>query len=488
MPKRFSLNLLVLFYTLDILLTGGVLRLAGIARHRLPYGEPFPVRETQLPLGAFLMVAVIWSLCFFLLSVYDANRVIHAVDEFQRVAAGIALATFVFAGAIYLAHYRVPRLLFLYFFAGDLTVLLGYRAIVRVVHRLRNRVRPHYTTRVLIVGAGSLGRDVAQALGEYGWAGLHVAGFLDDDPHKQGRQVAGPSTALRRGSGQGSGRSFPVLGNLDQAGEIVQAHGVDEVIIALPMKAHNRLANLVAELWKLPVRIKVVPDYSALVFTRATFESLGDVPLIGLREPAIDDFHRFIKRLFDLILGAALLILLSPLLAIIALLIRLDSEGPVIFKQQRIGENGRLFGMYKFRSMVPDADERLEEIVQTTPDGAIVHKIKDDPRVTRVGRMLRQFSLDELPQLFNVLKGDMSLVGPRPELPWLVEKYEPWQRQRFSVPQGITGWWQVNGRSDKPMHLHTEEDLYYIQNYSLWLDLQILWRTVGAVLKRRGAF
>jgi exopolysaccharide biosynthesis polyprenyl glycosylphosphotransferase len=472
MPKRFSLNLLVLFYILDILLTGGVLRLAGIARHRLPFGEPFPVRETQLPLSAYLMVAIIWSLCFFLLSVYDANRVIHAVDEFQRVTAAIALATFVFAGAIYLAHYRVPRLLFLYFFAGDLTVLLGYRAIVRIVHRLRNRVRPRYTTRVLIVGAGTLGRDVAQALGEYGWAGLHVAGFLDDDPQKQGCQVAG----------------FPVLAGIDRACDIVQSHQIEDVIIALPMKAHTRLANLVAELWKLPVRIKVVPDYSALVFTRATFESLGDVPLIGLREPAIDDFHRFIKRLFDLILGVVLLILLSPLLALIALLIRLDSEGPVIFKQQRIGENGRLFGMYKFRSMVPDADERLEEIVQTTPDGAIVHKIKDDPRVTRVGRMLRQFSLDELPQLFNVLKGDMSLVGPRPELPWLVEKYEPWQRQRFSVPQGITGWWQVNGRSDKPMHLHTEEDLYYIQNYSLWLDLQILWRTVGAVLKRRGAF
>lgn len=223
-------------------------------------------------------------------------------------------------------------------------------------------------------------------------------------------------------------------------------------------------------------------------FTRATFESLGEVPLIGLREPAIDDFHRFIKRLLDIVLSSVLLVLLSPALAVIAVLIRLDSDGPVIFRQQRVGENGRLFAMYKFRTMVPDADSRLDEIVRATSNGDVIHKVKDDPRVTRLGRVLRQFSLDELPQFFNVLKGDMSLVGPRPELPWLVEKYEPWQRKRFSVPQGITGWWQVNGRSDKLMHLHTEEDLYYIQNYSLWLDLQILWRTISAVLKRRGAF
>ena len=351
-------------------------------------------------------------------------------------------------------------------------LLLGYRTLVRLLYRVRNRVRPADATRVLIVGAGSLGREVARALDAYRWAGLQVVGFLDDDPEKQNQRVEG----------------FPVLGTLNQAGEVVRAQRVDEVIIALPMKAHKRLVNLVAELWEHPVRVKVVPDYSALVFTRATFESLGDVPLIGLREPAIDDFHRFVKRLFDLVFTLLLLIPLLPVMGIIALLIRLDSPGPIIFKQQRVGENGKLFWMYKFRTMVPDAEARLKEVIRTTPDGAIIHKVKDDPRVTRLGRVLRQYSLDELPQLFNVLKGEMSLVGPRPEMPWLVEQYEPWQRQRFSVPQGITGWWQVNGRSDRPMHLHTEEDLYYIQNYSLWLDLQILWRTIGAVLKRRGAF
>jgi lipopolysaccharide/colanic/teichoic acid biosynthesis glycosyltransferase len=160
----------------------------------------------------------------------------------------------------------------------------------------------------------------------------------------------------------------------------------------------------------------------------------------------------------------------------------------VIFRQQRVGENGKLFWMLKFRSMVPDAEAYLDEVVERTEDGRIIHKKQDDPRVTRIGRFIRATSLDELPQLLNVLKGEMSLVGPRPELPWLVEQYEPWQCKRFAVPQGMTGWWQINGRSGKLMHEHTDEDLYYIQNYSLLLDIQILSRTLGAVLKRSGAF
>jgi lipopolysaccharide/colanic/teichoic acid biosynthesis glycosyltransferase len=144
--------------------------------------------------------------------------------------------------------------------------------------------------------------------------------------------------------------------------------------------------------------------------------------------------------------------------------------------------------MYKFRSMVDGAEERFGEMIERTPDGRIIYKLAGDPRITRIGPLLRTFSLDELPQFFNVLKGDMSLVGPRPEMPWVLDIYDHWQFKRLTVPQGITGWWQVNGRADKIMHEHTEEDLFYIKNYSLLLDIQILWRTIGAVAKRRGAF
>ncbi|MGB3713292.1 MAG: sugar transferase, partial [Candidatus Promineifilaceae bacterium] len=169
-------------------------------------------------------------------------------------------------------------------------------------------------------------------------------------------------------------------------------------------------------------------------------------------------------------------------------LIKLDSPGPVLFKQRRVGENGRLFTMYKFRSMIDGAQDMQHKLTETNEQGEILFKSEGDPRITRVGRFMRRTSLDEIPQLINVLKGDMSLVGPRPELPWLVDFYKPWQRKRFAVPQGITGWWQINGRSDRPMHLHTADDLYYIQNYSVWLDLYILFKTVLVVLRGTGAY
>jgi lipopolysaccharide/colanic/teichoic acid biosynthesis glycosyltransferase len=176
------------------------------------------------------------------------------------------------------------------------------------------------------------------------------------------------------------------------------------------------------------------------------------------------------------------------LMGLIALAIRLDSPGPVFYRSRRIGENGRIFNMIKFRTMVQNAEQLLQQVSLKDEAGRPIYKRRDDPRVTRVGRILRRASLDEFPQLLNVLRGEMSLVGPRPEMPELVEKYDLWQRRRFSVPQGVTGWWQVNGRSDKPMHLHTEEDLYYVQNYSLWLDLHILMRTIWAVVRGKGAY
>ena len=202
----------------------------------------------------------------------------------------------------------------------------------------------------------------------------------------------------------------------------------------------------------------------------------------------LNGYQRTIKRLIDISFGIVLLLAAAPAFLVIALIIRLDSHGPVFFRQLRVGERGRLFSIIKFRTMSVDAEKRFHEVVRSTADGQLVHKHNDDPRVTRFGRLLRRTSLDEMPQLFNVLVGDMSLVGPRPELPILVEKYEPWQRERLMVPQGMTGWWQVNGRSDKPMHLNTQDDVYYVRNYSLLLDLQILLKTVWVVLRGKGAY
>jgi len=347
-------------------------------------------------------------------------------------------------------------------------LLVGLRIFLRLGFHLQGG-HHHNTRRVLVIGAGKVGQEVAAMIREYVWAGLELVGYLDDDPRKRNN-------------------GLPVLGALEDAPRLVKELAIDEVVVALPLRSHERLAAVTYALQQVPVNIRVVPDYFNLVFLRASVEDFGGMPLITLREPALTEFQRAVKRVFDLMMGTVLTVFGLPLMALIALAIKLDSPGPIIFRQQRVGENGKLFLMYKFRSMVDGADERHNEVIQRASDGAIAHKWPDDPRVTRLGRFIRAFSLDELPQLFNVLKGEMSLVGPRPEMPWLVEEYEEWQLKRFTVPQGITGWWQVNGRADKPMHKNTEEDLFYIKNYALFLDLQILWRTIGAVLKRRGAY
>lgn len=198
--------------------------------------------------------------------------------------------------------------------------------------------------------------------------------------------------------------------------------------------------------------------------------------------------QRRMKRAFDIAVSSFVLFMVLPVMATIALAIKLSSPGPILFKQVRVGENGKPFRIYKFRSMVVNAEALQTRVNQTDDNGNVIHKMKFDPRVTGIGRIIRKTSLDELPQLLNVIKGDMSLVGPRPELPWLVERYESWQYERFVVPQGITGWWQVNGRSDKPAHLNVDLDIHYVDNYSFWMDVKIMLMTIPALLKGKGAF
>jgi len=471
MSRKFGETYLLLLLVGDLALTEVALYLASLVRVRLPWGLPLGRQPPLNPL-TYVLVAVIWLAVFLLLSVWDPRRMVAIVDDLQGVTLAVIACALVFAGTLYLSYRDISRLLFAYFIATDLVLLLGFRIFLHLIFRLIMRGRRHSITRVLIIGAGKAGRKMAQAMRENRAVGLRPVGFLDDAPAKQGKRFEGVT----------------VLGELGSICQMVKEHEVDEVVFALPLRAHRKLVNLVIDLQRLPVNVRVVPDFFDLAFFQATTEDFGGLPLISLREPAINGHRRVVKRAFDLAMGAMLLVLFAPSMALIALLIKLDSEGPAIFKQERVGENCKPFQMYKFRSMVSEAEERLDEVLAQTEDGKVIHKVENDPRVTRLGRFLRCTSLDELPQLFNVLKGEMSLVGPRPEMPWLVDRYEPWQLKRFAVPQGITGWWQVHGRSDKPMHLHTEEDLYYIQHYSLLLDIQILFMTIGAVLNRRGAY
>lgn len=473
MGKRIQ-KLSILLFVADSGLVAVALWLASIARSTIPMGTAgaLPRFATQVPWPFYLFVVVVWAITLGYSGAYDPQLSLRWFNEAWRVSWGAVQATVISAGALYLSFREISRLQFVYFFAFALVLLLGYRGLLRVYYRVLGQVRPGGRNRILILGAGPLGRQVADVLLDHSRWGFHPVAFLDDDPEKQGIQVEG----------------MKVIGGIDSLQEVVASQQIDEIWVALPNAATNRLEQVISAVETLPITIKVVPDYGGFAQIRTQSEVLGNLPVIGLRDPLIQGVPRLFKRAFDLVVASILLIVSLPIMALIWLVIRVDSRGPGIIRQERIGENGRRFEMLKFRSMETNAGN--PDLGADTEGGVfnVIHKRPDDPRVTRVGGVLRRFSLDELPQLVNVIKGEMSLVGPRPELPWLVDRYEPWQRKRFAVPQGLTGWWQINGRSDRPMHMHTEDDLYYVYNYSLWLDIKILLLTPLAVLIGKGAF
>jgi exopolysaccharide biosynthesis polyprenyl glycosylphosphotransferase len=473
MFRRFSVN----FAIFSILMDMGSVAFALYASNQFrPWlGEAMQwlplVRDVNrpfnLPLTLYVLFPVVWVLILTFFDVYDGEKHLWVVDEFTALTLGASLAGIALAGLMYLSYRDTSRLLFVFSVLLAYLFLLLWRVPARAFY-LRRQMKQRKAPRVLILGAGPVGREVQTQL-QHAPFHVHFVGFLDDDPQKQAQHQ-------------------DVLGSLDEVRRIVQEQGVDHVILALPLRAYQRMEQVVKSLIDLPVQIWLIPDYFHLALHHAEVKEIAHITMLNLRASALRWYQRLVKRAFDLAVTILLLIPALPIMGVIALAIWLDDGAPVLFRQQRVGENGRLFTMYKFRTMVKNAEALRHLVEQVDANGNLLHKRPDDPRVTRIGRFLRRSSLDELPQLFNVLRGEMSLVGPRPELPYLVEQYQPWQRKRLVVPPGITGWWQVHGRSDKPMHLNTAEDLYYVQNYSFWLDIVILLKTAWVVLRGKGAY
>ena len=469
--KQFSNRFILFLFLADILLTELALIVAEALREKMPFVQA-ALGMTFLDAPILLGVALIWGFFLRFFGAYDPRRLSSFMDEGKAIVLASLAGMLALASFFYLFHleYR-SRILFTYFAAIDVVLLLNYRLLAR--YAVRSLVAGGYNVRkVIIVGATKVGSELAYVISSQPWCGLGVVGFVDDD------------CALQEGVVE----ARPVLGSIEELPRLIGEHSVDDVIVALPGRDHEKIAQIVLSLQAHPVRVRIVPDLFEMVSVRAQVEDFWGIPLIGLRDPVITGFDRTVKRLFDLVIASALLLLLGPLMLLTALGIKLDSRGPVLFKPRRVGENGRIFEMYKFRTMCDGADKMMTDLEQEGTYGNGVWKRSEDPRVTRLGRILRRASVDELPQLINVLKGEMSLVGPRPEQPWIVEQYQPWQRKRLSVMPGMTGWWQVNGRSDRPLFLNTEYDLYYIQNYSPVLDLVILWKTIWVVLRGKGAY
>ncbi|HMQ30873.1 MAG TPA: sugar transferase [Chloroflexaceae bacterium] len=460
---RYRITGSVLFW--DLLLTLLCLYASSTVRFYIDLGYDLTRQAVQLPWQLYVSVAVIWLIVFLLLTPQRAIFTSSLLEAIGRLAAAVVLASASFAGLLYLSFRDVSRLQFLYFAAINLVVLLLVHLLVRalILSRVRRSQR-----RVLVVGDPEAAARLAEEFERRPWTAVTIVGYTSD-------AYDAPA-------------SVPRLGTIDETPRLIREQGVEEVIFALPPQQHERVARLSLALVQQPIMLHMVPGVLDLTFARTPVETVGGIPLISLRESALTESQRLLKRFFDITASAGLLVVLAPVMLVIALLIKLESPGPIFFLQERIGEQGRRFRMIKFRSMYQDADRRWREVARRDVDGNLIHKSEDDPRVTGVGRRLRRTSLDELPQLINVLRGEMSLVGPRPEMPYVAAEYKPWQWQRFRVPPGMTGWWQVNGRAGKPMHLNTEDDLYYIQNYSFWLDLWILLRTVSVVFQGQGAY
>jgi exopolysaccharide biosynthesis polyprenyl glycosylphosphotransferase len=469
---RYNLRYQLFLATSDVLLVMLALALSSLLRINIDLGAE-GIREAFItPPLLYPIAAALWLFTFGQARVYAAHSGLSLGRMLRRVFTGHALACLLFLGALYITYRDFSRLQAIYFMVLVLVgVVLHRLALLPVRKRLQRYLNTQRT--VLIVGVSESAHRIGAMIALNHDTGLNLAGYVrasDDD--------ADPT-----------GRTHPeeqVLGVVDDLPQIVMRHHVDEVVVALKwfdQQASQLVTRVMHLLERDPVNIRIAPDYSELAYFRATPEDFNGVTLVGLREAVLSPVERIFKRVFDIAFSLVVLLLTWPVFAIIAIAIRLDSPGPIVFRQLRIGQHGRRFIIYKFRSMHLNADRIINR-----EEAARFVKRPDDPRVTRVGAFLRRTSLDELPQFINVLKGDMSVVGPRPEVTWLAEQYEWWQRKRFEVPQGITGWWQVNGRSDKPMRLNIEDDLFYVRNYSIWLDLQIIVRTVISWITGKGAY
>ncbi len=468
-PSR-SLTLAVL---LDAILINLSFGLAYYVRYELELFVPVS-DEFFAPYTAYLTFQLAYTaleLIFLGLDgVYTPRRGGAWLTEFYRIANATTTVGILLYAAIFILLPPVySRVLILEAVVITIALLSGARGVRRMVEA-QLRKRGVGVARVIIVGAGETGRAVMRSIVARPELGYQIVGFVDDDP------------------GKGHLGRFKALGGLGQLDFLIRAERVGEVIITLPSMYHRKIVEVVRACERLGARARVVPDLFQLSISRVDVDDIAGIPLLGIRQATIPRAGRLLKRALDIFVSALALLVTSPLMLLIAVVVQLESPGPAIFRQIRVGQRGRPFTFYKFRSMREGAEEEQAQLLDRNEASGPLFKIRDDPRLTRVGRFLRRASLDELPQFINVLRGEMSLVGPRPGPPHEVAQYQPWHRQRLEVAPGLSGLWQVSGRSDLTFDEMCLLDIYYIENWSLGLDLTILLRTIPRVILGDGAY
>jgi Undecaprenyl-phosphate glucose phosphotransferase len=429
-----------------------------------------PVDKGVPEIGSYLMMLlfiwVIWAFVFRKMGLYRPMRGVRRIREVWLLLNANALSILLLLSFTYLLREKsVPysRLVFVYFGALATIFTLLQRASVRFL--LREVRRRGYNLRyLLIVGAGNVAGDIATRLRLHRELGLQLVGCLS----KTGQESRGP-------------KGIPIVGSYEELSVLIQKLDIDQVMVCLPLEDNALLPDIMGQIGDSLVDVRIVPDIYQFVTLGGEIEEFEGLPVINLRSTQLDGINLVTKRFLDIVLGSLLLFLLSPLLLVLALLVKLTSRGPVLFKQERVSVDGSHFSILKFRTMRTDAEARGPG---WTTEG--------DSRVTKLGGFLRKWSLDELPQLVNVIRGDMSMVGPRPERPVFIKEFRthiPRYMLRHKVPAGITGWAQVNGwRGDTSIDKRIECDLYYIENWSLLLDLKILFLTIFRGFRNKNAY
>ncbi|HEY0889068.1 MAG TPA: sugar transferase [Nocardioides sp.] len=417
-------------------------------------------------------IAVGWLGMLYVVDAYRPDVFGAGADEFKRVLNGSMYAAAAIGVGCYLTKTLLSRGFFVLLFVVGVPALLAGRAGLRVLlHRARRR--GSLLQRVVIVGGPAHVDEIAAVLHRETQLGYEVVGAL----------IPGGRTGQRTGSG------IPVLGDASDPRAVGAVEGLDVLFFTggSDRKASD-LREIVWELEQRSIQLVMAPSITDMSSERVRIRPVGGLPLIHMEAPRWVYASRWAKRTFDVLVTSALVAVLLPVFAVIALRVKLHDGGPVLFRQIRVGRGGAEFPCLKFRTMVVDAEEWLPDLHEEVGHVEGLFKMKDDPRITKPGRWLRRFSLDELPQLLNVLRGEMSLVGPRPPLPAEVENYDTGTERRLHVRPGVTGLWQVSGRSDLSWDEAVRLDLYYIDNWSMLQDVSILARTVGAVLSSRGAY
>lgn len=461
MYRRHGQKLGLVFLAFDLSGTAAAWLAAYHLRYTL-WASEFGVPEMPLVTAELPTLLVLAGVAYRLCGLYDVHRLRALPRELGMACRASALLFLLLITVMFYRRdlYESRLALGLFFYLNAMGLMLVRRALWRLLSYLRGRGLNY--GRAVIVGGGRTGRLVARTIRDNQWTGLHAVGYVD---------VASPRNT-----------TLPRLGTIDELGQVVARHQIDHVFVALPLSRYGELPSVYHALEDLLVDVQVVPDLPHLAGMRIRTFEIDDVAFLSLRGNPHYGWRRVAKRTMDLVLGAAALVLLSPLMLALALAVKCTSRGTVLYRQPRAGLGGKAFNMLKFRSMRVDAEQSTGPVWAT----------RNDDRCTRVGAFMRRWSLDELPQLLNVLAGDMSLVGPRPERGVFVEKFRrqiPNYSQRHQVKAGMTGWAQVNGwRGNTSPRRRLECDLYYISNWSLRLDFQILFLTLWRGLRHPNAY